>query len=53
MTHVKMTFSVILLHEIKGENTKFVRLLNILNSPLLRFAEPSFVEVNLFQCDTT
>ena len=41
------------LHEIKGENTKFVRLLNILNSPLLRFVEPSFVEVNLFQCDTT
>ena len=45
--------SVMQLHEIKGENTKFVRLLNILNSPLLWFAEPFFVEVNLFQCDTT
>ena len=38
---------------IKGKNTKFIRLPNILNSPLLRFVESSFVEVNLFQCDTT
>ena len=45
--------SVISLHEIKGENTKFVKLLNILNSPLLRFAEPFFVKVNLSQCGTT
>ena len=44
---------VIFIHEIKGENTKFVRLLNILNSLLLKFAEPSFVEVNFFQYGTT
>ena len=41
--------SVMYLHQIEGENTKFVRLLTILNSPLLRFAEHSFVEVNFVQ----
>ena len=39
---------VMLLHQIEGENTKFVRLLTILNSLLLRFAEHSFVEVIFF-----
>ena len=41
------------LHQIEGENTKFVRLVTILNSPLLKFAEHSFVEVNFVQHGTT
>ena len=47
---MKMTLSLYCNYiKLKGENTKFVRLLTIVNSPLLRFAEHSFVEVNFFQ----
>ena len=50
---MKITLCIIKVHEIKGKNTKFVRFLTILNSPLFRFAEPCFVEVNLFQHGST
>ena len=60
--HLKITLSVWYNYiKLKGENTKFVRLLKfyselhcwgLQNPPLLRFAEPSIVEVNLFKHDT-